>query len=349
MIALDHSSAFPVVKAFLEHIFNQFQMIDELQRPNSCLVFTEPPQLPLSVKELLLRFLFEEIQITRLCLLPKPLAISLLFDVETCIVVDSGATNTAVYVVLDGRVDTERTRTASVGGWHVSQFLKQALSCRDHKEAGATASCLDASQVKQRCRLSLNLSREEHRASRTETLHVKSMRGRGHWRGGGQEARLEYTEVSLSSELYLAPEMMYASLDLVNMIVEATQDLPPHYIKDCFSHILIQGGFILTALCQQQLNMIFCLGGNTDLQGFVPRLSSDLREALPEHSAIINVCSDPTGNHSWNTAMGANMAKVPAKYDDVLRLHEPGTPFWISREEYILFGSHQLTETGAEM
>ena len=247
LIALDHSSAFPVVKAFLEHIFNQFQMIDELQRPNSCLVFTEPPQLPLSVKEHLLRFLFEDIQITRLCLLPKPLAISLLFDVETCIVVDSGATNTAVYVVLDGRVDTERTRTASVGGWHVSQFLKQALSCRDHKEAGATASCLDASQVKQRCRLSLNLGREEHRASRTETLHIKSMRGRGHWRGGGHETRLEYTEVSLSSELYLAPEMMYASLDLVTMIVEATQDLPSHYIKDCFSHILIQGKYFIAA------------------------------------------------------------------------------------------------------
>ena len=32
--------------------------------------------------------------------------------------------------------------------------------------------------------------------------------------------------------------------------------------------------------------------------------------------------------------------------DTVLRLHEPGTPFWISREEYILFGSHQLTESG---
>ena len=37
--------------------------------------------------------------------------------------------------------------------------------------------------------------------------------------------------------------MMYASLDLVTMIVEATQDLPSHYIKDCFSHILIQGEF----------------------------------------------------------------------------------------------------------
>ena len=89
---------------------------------------------------------------------------------------------------------------------------------------------------------------------------------------------------------------------------------------------------------------IYLVGGNTDLQGFVPRLSSDLREALPEHAAIINVCPYPTGNHSWNTAMGANLAKVPNKYDDILRLHEPGSPFWISREEYILFGCHQLTE-----
>ena len=152
-------------------------MLDELQRPNSCLVFTEPPNFPLAVKEHLLRyshlsltvkhdtiiicysfrFLFEDTQITRLCLLPKPLAISFLFDVETCIVVDSGATNTSVYVVLEGKVDTDRTRTASVGGWHVSQFLKQALSWKDQKEANScptstSTSSLDASHVKQRCR-----------------------------------------------------------------------------------------------------------------------------------------------------------------------------------------------------
>ena len=101
--------------------------------------------------------MFEDTQITRLCLLPKPLAISFLFDVETCIVVDSGATNTSVYVVLEGKVDTDRTRTASVGGWHVSQFLKQALSWKDQKEANScptstSTSSLDASHVKQRCR-----------------------------------------------------------------------------------------------------------------------------------------------------------------------------------------------------
>ena len=251
LIALDHCEAFPIVKAFLSHLFSQFQMIDELQRPNSCLVFTEPPDLPLSVKERLLTFLFEHIQISRLCLLPKGLAISYIFDVDTCIVVDSGATNTTVWVVVEGKVDTERTRRLAVGGWHVSQFLKQALVWRDQTEVSTTTvSSLDASHVKARCRLSLNIQREEqHRAGppRTETLHVKSLRGRGGFRGPGGpgylglDSRLECTEINLSSELYLAPEMMYASLDLVNMIVEATQDLPAQYLKDCFSNILIQG------------------------------------------------------------------------------------------------------------
>lgn len=50
------------------------------------------------------------------------------------------------------------------------------------------------------------------------------------------------TEVTLSSDMvYLAPEMMYSSLDLPGMVSEATKDLPKHLIKDCFSHILITG------------------------------------------------------------------------------------------------------------
>ena len=248
LLALEHTEAFPVVRAFLDHIFTQFKMLDELQRPDSCLVLTEPSNLPLSVKELLLRYLFEEVQLTRLCLLPKALAISLLFEEETCVVVDSGATSTAVWVVLEGRVDPARTRTAPVGGWHVSQFLSQALAWKEREEGVvATPSSLDTNTVKQKCRLSLNLSREEHRAAppRTETLHVRSQRGGG--RGGQHRAGVgsgpaEYTEINLSSELFLAPEMMYASLDLAGMILEATRDLPPHNLKDCFSHILIQGG-----------------------------------------------------------------------------------------------------------
>ena len=47
---------------------------------------------------------------------------------------------------------------------------------------------------------------------------------------------------------------------------------------------------------------------------FAQRFSSDLRELLPEHSPIINVCPFPTGNHSWNTVMGANAVQVPIPY-----------------------------------
>ena len=56
------------------------------------------------------------------------------------------------------------------------------------------------------------------------------------------------------------------------------------------------------------------LGGNTDLQGFCRRFSSDLRDLMPEHSTVINVCPYPLGNHSWNTVMGANAVKVPPPY-----------------------------------
>lgn len=266
LIALETVKAFPVARAFLQHIFSHFQMIDELQRPNSCLVFTEPSNLPLAVKELLLKYLFEEVQVSRLCLLPKALAISLLYDCETCVVVDSGATSTSVWVVLEGRVDTARTHTVPVGGWHVSQFLKQALTWKEHKEAvGATVSSLDSSTVKQKCRLSLHLGREEarNRSMLPETLQVRSQRGRGRGSNQARDGGLEFTEINLTHELYLAPEMMYASMDLAGLVVEATKDLPPHLLKDCFSNILVQGG-------------------NTDLQGFSARLSCDLREALPE-------------------------------------------------------------------
>ena len=116
-----------------------------------------------------------------------------------------------------------------------------------------TVSSLDTSAVKQKCRLSLNLNRENSdycrasmpsssssnattassASSMSETLHIKSQRD--------SHRKLEMTEVTLSSELFLAPEMMYASLDLPGMVVECTRDLPDHVLKECFSNILITG------------------------------------------------------------------------------------------------------------
>ncbi|CAB4068764.1 unnamed protein product [Lepeophtheirus salmonis] len=150
LLALENDAAFPVVRTYLSHIFHQFQLISDLQRPNCSFILTEPAGLLSGVKEHLLKFLFEEIKISRLCLLPKALALSQLFEAETCIVIDSGATSTSVWVVFDGMVCEKRTQIMSIGGWHVSQFLKQALTWKDNKDAdGATISSLDTSTVKQ--------------------------------------------------------------------------------------------------------------------------------------------------------------------------------------------------------
>ena len=41
--------------------------------------------------------------------------------------------------------------------------------------------------------------------------------------------------------------------------------------------------------------------------------------------------------------------QAPQPYRDILSLHCPGTPFWISREEYILFGNHQLAQSSGDV
>merc|ERR1712029_275694 len=328
LLAMEHEDAFPIVKAFLTHILKHYNMVDSLQKPNSSFILTEPGKLPLAVKESLLTFLFEEVKVARVCLVPKALAICKLFDVNTCIVVDSGATSTSVWVVVDGKVDESKTQSVSVGGWHVSQFLKQAMTWKDNNEAaGATISSLDTSQVKQKCRLSLNLARENEKVQPGHSLHIRGQPHAAATASSTRSGRLEQLEVTLSSELYLAPEMMYASLDLPGMLNEATKDLERHLIKDCFSHILITGG-------------------NTDLQGFAQRFASDLREKLPEHSPIIDVRPYPTGNHSWNTVMGANAVKTPAPYDTLL--HEPGSALHMTREEYITFGCQRIATCDAD-
>ena len=55
--------------------------------------------------------------------------------------VDSGATSTSVCVVIDGKVDMNRCQNINVGGWHVSQFLKQALDWKSQKDNSSLVSC----------------------------------------------------------------------------------------------------------------------------------------------------------------------------------------------------------------
>lgn len=129
LLALEHVESIPIVKSFLSHLLLQHKFVEFIQRPNNALILTIPSKIPHRVKEWLLKFFFEETKASRICLLPKALAVAQLFRVSTCIVVDSGATSTHVWVVIDGQVQEARSQSLNVGGWHVSQCLKQAVNC----------------------------------------------------------------------------------------------------------------------------------------------------------------------------------------------------------------------------
>lgn len=111
--------------------------------------------------------------ILRVCLVPKPLAACAMLDVETCIVVDSGALSTTVAVVIGGRVMPHRWRLLPVGGWHVAYHLKQAMHWQPKEYHQIPISHLDTMAVKERCRLSYNIEHEElRRGAPTKREHI---------------------------------------------------------------------------------------------------------------------------------------------------------------------------------
>ena len=60
-------------------------------------------------------------------MIAKPLAICAKMRMDTCVVVDSGALSTSVAVIVNGRLVPERWKLIPVGGWHVSEYLKEAM------------------------------------------------------------------------------------------------------------------------------------------------------------------------------------------------------------------------------
>jgi len=62
----------------------------------------------------------------RVCMIAKPLAICAKVGMDTCVVVDSGALSTSVAVVVNGQLVPDRWKIIPVGGWHVSEYLKEA-------------------------------------------------------------------------------------------------------------------------------------------------------------------------------------------------------------------------------
>ena len=97
---------------------------------------------------------------------------------------------------------------------------------------------MDNSAVKQKCRMSLNLPREQ---SVSETIHVKSKRNSENvdagfynpYHGHPFHQKLEMTEITMSSELFLAPEMMYTYW----IYQKELQKLPKIYLILCSKNV----------------------------------------------------------------------------------------------------------------
>lgn len=102
-----------------------------------------------------------------------------MLDVETCVVVDSGALSTTVAVVIGGRVIPQRWRLLPVGGWHVAYHLKQAMHWYLKECYHIPISYLDTLSIKERCRLSYNIKNEEKRVGQKtrECITVRSYAG----------------------------------------------------------------------------------------------------------------------------------------------------------------------------
>uniref|UniRef100_T1JAT2 F-box domain-containing protein n=1 Tax=Strigamia maritima TaxID=126957 RepID=T1JAT2_STRMM len=310
---LHEQSDVGIFNFYLKHILEQYKMLEEVRRPNVSLVICEPAESTMSIRRKIVTLLFEKLQVNRVCFLNKALAVSKLQDLETCLVVDSGASNTVVTVIIDGKV--RNSQHVPVGGLTVAQNLAQAIEMKGLLENVALSS-LDTNRVKSNCHLAYSLAAEERRI---QPIPKQSVYARTRINSDGTRSKLH--RIDLGAELHLAPETMYAALGLPEIIQTCVEDLDKQESHD------VLGKIILT-------------GGNTELRGFANRLTKDLRQLMPQFSAIINT---PTfsGCRSCDVAMGGSRIHTPLA-SSTSEWNGAGEAVWVSREMYILYGTDRL-------
>jgi len=283
--ALLQDKQFPVVREFLAHLFHHMGLVPVLQKPNSVVVFCEPLTMSNTIRIHLLHYLFLRMKVTRVCMIAKPLAISAKVGMDTCVVVDSGALSTSVAVVVNGQLVPERWKLIPVGGWHVSEYLKEAMQWQPEEYTEILVSHLDSLAVKVKCRLSYNFANEERHRRPAHRRHINLP-------VDCCAGNKQLLSVSLGPELYLAPEMMYTSLGLPQAILDVISGLPVNTLKECLCHILLTGG-------------------NSELTGFKARLHRDLCDLLPEYSKVLDLWMQLAPN-SCNVAVGSLYVTLPS-------------------------------------
>ncbi|XP_013774085.1 uncharacterized protein LOC106459056 [Limulus polyphemus] len=306
---------FCYLEQYLHHILQRYVMLDEAKKPSVSFVFCEPYNTTTDIRRKIARYLFEEHQVARICFLNKALSAAYLVDLDTCLVIDSGASNTVVTLIIDGKVQVERTRSSPVGGLAIAHFCAEAIKLKGLMDNVSIPS-LDNSRVKSFCYLSYNIAVEE----RKKTPRRSGIFVRPKSQASSDIAKLE--KVELGAELYLAPEVMYSAMRVPELVQEVLQGLEPSLVQEILSQILLTG----------------C---NTELNGFTTRLIRDLQTVLPEYSRAINIHSS-SGCQSWDAVMGSSRVSVPLPPSRMSSDQVPGSLVWVTREQYILYGDNSL-------
>ncbi|XP_071450572.1 uncharacterized protein [Hetaerina americana] len=350
-----------------------------LRAPGSTVFICVPNSgSPPNVCRSVLNFLFVEMKVGRVCLIPKALGLAKSESASCCIAVDSGAFSTSVAVVVDEKVVA--VKDIPVGGWHLSKELHSSLVARGciSPEGSGGSGCIhrlspseakasrwkrsarppqvpivsfDEASVKSMCRLapSLHSKKPSMNLSQTQTVYLN--RACNH-----EDCSKDLVQVCLRNEFTTGPEVHFAALDLPRVICDLTKGLPHVLRRRCLSNILLSGG-------------------NSSLNGLVTRLGYELRSILPQFHENINVIL-PFGPSELHTVMGASLMEYnydrPLQYADneefqsycshhkennsdqpfvlqkevqggaqsqqLPRTHHRGEPYWLTREEFIVFG-----------
>lgn len=302
------NAEFNILEHYLYHLFDHFKTIEEIRKPNVCFIFCLPFNTNIDVQMKLMKFMFETMQASRLCFVNKALCIASLIGTETCLVIDSGASNTVVSLIVNNNVQFERIQHCQVGGMSITNNLAEVIKLKGFLD-NVSLTSLDASRVKLSCFLSYNIAAEEKReTSRKQKIFVRCTRN-------SQLQKLE-----MGSELYLAPEIMYAEMNLPNMIKKVISGLDENLAKEALSHLLLTGN-------------------NTELNGFATRLIRDLQAIMPQFAHVFNVQAY-AGSRSWDAVVGATRFPLSDsnENDKIYPKKLPLSSLLITREEYILNG-----------
>ncbi len=200
----------------------------------------------------------------------------------TGIVVDSGYEKTDIIPILDGKIITKAVKSLNIGGYHVTNKLRESLREQDFTYTDEEDKFFGAARnIKENlCYVALNADKEIELASK-----VSGMR-KIHKLPNGEKYIVELQRF-LATEILFQPEMIdLKEKPLHEQIIDSIQSCDTKNQSSLWSNIVIAGG-------------------NSILPGYHARLNHELKSLAPENEDV-RIYSTPS-NTSFSSWIGASI------------------------------------------